>query len=233
MKGKSEISNEAEEYLEAIYRLEETYGIAKTMQLVRLLKVAPGSVTNTIEHLEKHELVLHTPYKGVKLTAKGRRIALKILRKHRLAERLLTDFLKIEWSDVHELACKLEHAMVDQIVFGMEKALGYPKTCPHGNPIPPEHGVTKNKKGDIPLSQLETNEHGVIAKITDENREKLRLLADLGLKPGVKICMVHKTLNDMKIRITGKTRSKGPIHPILDNKTAATVWVKVSKVRDK
>lgn len=71
----------------------------------------PSSVTNTIEHLKKHDLVEHEPYRGVKLTAKGEKLALNVLRRHRLAERLLTDLLNVEWSDVHENACKLEHAL--------------------------------------------------------------------------------------------------------------------------
>ena len=89
------VSSEAEEYLEAIYRLEKKTGFAKTMELARQLKVVPGSVTNTVESLERRGLVTHEPYKGVKLTEKGRRIALNVLRRHRLAERLLTDILHL------------------------------------------------------------------------------------------------------------------------------------------
>ncbi|MEJ2271363.1 MAG: metal-dependent transcriptional regulator [Candidatus Bathyarchaeota archaeon] len=105
------ISNHAEEYLEAIYRLEDKAGFARTMELARELGVVAGSITNTIDNLEKKGLVVHEPSKGVKLTEEGRRIASNIIRRHRLAERLLTDFLHIDWSEVHEPACKLEHAI--------------------------------------------------------------------------------------------------------------------------
>jgi DtxR family Mn-dependent transcriptional regulator len=214
------ISKEAEEYLEAIYRLEETHGVARTMGLVRMLGVAPGSVTNTIEHLERHGLVVHTPYRGVRLTAKGRRVALGVVRRHRLAERLLTDFLKIKWSDVHELACKLEHAMVDAVTQPTEKALGYPKVCPHGNPIPTVDGTIERENDIVSLAQIETDIEGIIVKITDEEQEKLRLLAKLGLKPGTRVKVVQKTVQKVKIS------SRRGAH-VLDKCIAATVWIKV------
>ena len=91
-----EVSVVTEEYLESIFRLQEKRGIARTSEIVKLLKVAPGTVTNTIERLERKGLVTHTPYKGVKLTEEGARIAMRVIRKHRLSERLLTDILHVE-----------------------------------------------------------------------------------------------------------------------------------------
>jgi len=184
------VSVEAEEYLEAILRLEEKMGLAKTMELVRLLKVAPGSVTNTIEGLERRGLVLHEPYKGVKLTEKGRKLALKVLRRHRLAERLLTDVLHLDWSKVHEMACRLEHAITKDMVKPLEKALGHPKTCPHGNPIP-AHGGTIEEKSE-PLVNLSPKESGVIVKITEEEPRILQRLSTLGLTLGVSVEVEQK-----------------------------------------
>jgi len=186
----SSVSVEAEEYLEAIYRLEEKMGLAKTMELVRLLKVAPGSVTNTIEGLERRGLVLHEPYKGVKLTEKGRKLALKVLRRHRLAERLLTDVLHLDWSKVHDMACRLEHAITKDMVRPLEKALGHPKTCPHGNPIPARGGTIEEKSE--PLVNLNPKESGVIVKITQEEPSILQRLSTLGLMPGVSVEVEQK-----------------------------------------
>jgi len=186
----SSVSVEAEEYLEAILRLEEKMGLAKTMELVRLLKVAPGSVTNTIEGLERRGLVLHEPYKGVKLTEKGRKLALKVLRRHRLAERLLTDVLHLDWSKVHEMACRLEHAITKDMVKPLEKALGHPKTCPHGNPIPARGGTIEEKSE--PLANLNPKERGVIVKITEEEPRILQHLSTLGLIPGVSVEVEQK-----------------------------------------
>jgi len=178
------VSSEAEEYLEAIYRLEKKTGFARTMELARQLKVVPGSVTNTIEGLERRGLVIHEPYKGVKLTEKGRKLALNVLRRHRLAERLLTDILHLDWSEVHDAACELEHAISPNIIKPLEKTLGHPKTCPHGNPIPTACGGIIEEKSE-PLVNLSPKERGIVVKIIDENAEALQHLATLGLTPGV------------------------------------------------
>ncbi len=190
----SSVSVEAEEYLEAIYRLEKKTGFAKTMELARQLKVVPGSVTNTIEGLERRGLVIHEPYRGVKLTEKGRKLALNILRRHRLAERLLTDILHLDWSEAHDAACKLEHAIAaDIIIKPLEKALGHPKTCPHGNPIPTACGEIIEEKSE-PLVNLSLKESGVIVKITEEEPSILQHLATLGLMPGVSVEVEQKAL---------------------------------------
>jgi len=178
------VSSQAEEYLEAIYRLEKKMGFAKTMELARQLKVVPGSVTNTVEGLERRGLVIHEPYKGVKLTEEGRKLALSVLRRHRLAERLLTNILHLDWSEVHEAACKLEHAIPTEIIKPLEKTLGHPKTCPHGNPIPTACGGIMEEKSES-LVNLSPKVSGIIVKIIEEKAEVLQHLATLGLTPGV------------------------------------------------
>lgn len=194
------VSSEAEEYLEVIYRLEKKTGCARTMELARQLKVVPGSVTNTIESLERRGLVLHEPYKGAKLTEKGRKIALNVLRKHRLAERLLTDVLRLDWSRAHGAACKLEHAIAEDIVKPLEKTLGHPKTCPHGNPIPTACGGIFEEKSE-PLVNLNSREKGVVVKITEEKSDTLQHLAKLGVLPGAAIEIEEKAPSDGPITI--------------------------------
>ncbi|NIU38506.1 metal-dependent transcriptional regulator, partial [Candidatus Bathyarchaeota archaeon] len=133
MSNPKELSATIEEYLEAIYRLEEKKGSARTGDIAKELNVTLGTITNTIESMEKQRLVSHKPYRGVNLTRRGRQIALDVIRRHRLSERLLTDILSLEWSKAHDAACRLEHAIADKdIVEPLEKALGKPKTCPHG-----------------------------------------------------------------------------------------------------
>jgi len=186
-----EVSSATEEYLEGIYRLQEKSGVARTSDLVNLLKVAPGTVTNTVERLEKEGLITHEPYKGVKLTEKGRKISLQVLRRHRLSERLLTDILHVKWDKAHKAACKLEHAITNDIIKNLEKALGYPKTCPHGNPIPTQHGGIFEEESE-PLTNLNPKEEGVIIKIAEEKSDLLQYLATLGLTPGTPIKVVEK-----------------------------------------
>jgi len=221
-KEENSISKESEEYLEAIYKLEQRDGSAKTMQLANLLKVMPGSVTNTIEHLEKHMLVTHEPFKGVKLTEKGRKLALKIIRRHRLAERLLTDILHLDWSKVHDEACKLEHNLSETIVKPLEKALGNPQTCPHGNPIPSELGKMNETKSEL-LTNLNPGEGGTIIKITEEKHDLLQYLATLGLVPGTSVKIEEKAPFNGPIIV----RAIGASYALGRN-VASVIWVKKS-----
>ena len=199
------ISHQAEEYLEAIYRLEKKRGSAKTMELARKLNVVPGSITNSIESLERRGLVIHEPYKGVKLTEKGQRIASNVLRRHRLAERLLTDILHLDWSEVHDAACKLEHALSPEILNPLENALGHPKTCPHGNPIPTKKGVIIEEESK-PLTDLNSGEGGVIVRIADEKPNTLKALDSLGLIP------------KSYVKVEGKQSFTGPLDILVNGK---------------
>ena len=220
MSAKQIVSSHAEEYLEAIYRLESKIGFARTMDLARELGVVPGSITNTIENLERKGLVIHEPYKGTKLTENGQKIAASILRRHRLAERLLTDFLHLDWSEVHDPACKLEHALSPEILKPLEKALGHPKRCPHGNPIPTMCGGILEEK-TVPLNELEEKTRGIIVKITEEKAEILKKLTQLQLIPGQQVIIDdNKGLdNCLTIRVGNESH-------IIDHDIATVIHVK-------
>ncbi len=192
------------------------------MELARQLKVVPGSVTNTIESLERRGLVIHEPYRGVKLTKKGRKLALNVLRRHRLAERLLTDILHLDLSEAHDAACRLEHAIATDVIKPLEKALGHPKTCPHGNPIPSESGEIVEEESE-PLMKLEPREKGIIVKVTEEKREVLRHLATLGLVPGTTVEMKERELSGGPIIVKVMESSHA-----LDHDIASIIWVKRS-----
>ena len=180
-----------EMYLKTIYTLEGKMGSAKTGDIAKILGITPGSVTNTLEVLEGKGLVAREPYKGVKLTASGRKLALLVFRRHRLAERMLTDLLHFDWTESHDEACKLEHVVSERLANSIEKSLGNPRTCPHGNPIPDEAGAIQPNKGQ-PLSDLNSGEVAILTHIPDENTEILSYLARLGMFPGTKIEIEEK-----------------------------------------
>lgn len=185
------LSEPVEMYLETIYRLTESQGIARTSAIAKSLGVSMGSVTNTLVSLERGGLVRRRAYRGVELTASGKGFALRVLRKHRLSERLLTEVLGMEWSEVHESACRLEHAMSDDVVEAVERLLKNPKTCPHGNPIPSAAGRIRQVNLE-PLSKLKTAQEGTLESVTGESGSLLRYLASLGLVPGVRIRVEEK-----------------------------------------
>jgi DtxR family Mn-dependent transcriptional regulator len=216
----SEVTEVVEEYLEGIYRLQEKSGVARTSDIVKALQVVPGTVTNTVERLEKEGMLRHEPYRGVRLTDRGRRIALDVIRRHRISERLLTDFVHIDWDKVHDAACRLEHGITTDVIKKLEKALGHPKTCPHGNPIPTACGGIVEEKSE-PLSTLNSEERGVVVKIRDETPEVLKYIATLGLLPGASIEIIEKAPFDGPVTI-----KVGGANHALSLSMASNIWVK-------
>jgi DtxR family transcriptional regulator, Mn-dependent transcriptional regulator len=198
-----ELSQEAEEYVEMIYKLQKRDGMARTKELAEIMHVVPGSITNTIGHLKSHELVTHEPYRGVRLTREGEKIALEIIRKHRLAECLLIDVLKAEWSTVHEEACKLEHALSKDLTNLLDRRLGHPKFCPHGNPIPTENGLIDEQTG-VSLNFADLGERYIIDRIIDEEHANLQLLAQKKIKPEVMVQVVKHDTQNVSLLIEGE-----------------------------
>lgn len=218
-----EVSDTMEEYLEAIFRLQERYGVARTGDIVAMLKVSPGTVTNTIDKLKKSSLIVHEPYRGVQLTGEGRRIAIGVIRRHRLLERLLTDLLGIEWYKVHEIACSLEHWVNDHIINKIERILGFPRTCPHGNPIPTENNEIFSEEAQS-LMEVNVGERVVIARIDEEEFNLLRYLDRIGIRPEKSIEVIDKTpLNDLIL-----IRLEGKIHP-LSREVASSIMIRRPK----
>ncbi len=213
------VSPTVEEYLEQIYRLEKAGGVARTGRLAEVMGVSLGTVTNTIDALKRQCFVIHEPYKGVKLTDAGLRIAVDVLRRHRLAERLLTDVLKLDWSSVHEHACRLEHAMTDGLTKPLEKTLGHPTSCPHGNPIPTACGGIR-EVASRPLDSLPEGGKGIVVKIVNETQEILEYLLAINLVP------------ETPIEVVEKAPLNGPITLLIDGRRcpiscalASVVWV--------
>jgi len=172
-----------EEYLESIYKLQEEQHPVSTSRLAEHLKLQAPSVSEMVKKLVGKGLVFHSE-KGVCLTDEGKSLAKKVIRRHRLSERLLTDVLGFKWDEVHDEACRLEHAISPEMEDRIAKSLGNPKTCPHGHPIPDKDGkLTKEKVK--PLSELKAREKGIIVNVFEEDPKMLKYLASLGLIPDV------------------------------------------------
>lgn len=172
-----------EEYLESIYKLQQEQRPVSTSRLAEHLRLSPPSVSEMVKKLAGKGLLSHTE-KGVCLTEEGRSIAKKVIRRHRLSERLLTDILGFKWDEVHDEACRLEHAISPEMEDRIAESLGNPKTCPHGHPIPDRDGILIKEKVK-PLSELKASARGVIVSVFEEDPNMLKYLASLGLIPGV------------------------------------------------
>jgi DtxR family Mn-dependent transcriptional regulator len=172
-----------EEYLESIFKLQQEQHPVSTSRLAEHLKLSPPSVSEMIKKLASKQLVNHTE-KGVCLTDEGKAIAKKVVRRHRLSERLLTDILGFKWDEVHDEACRLEHAISPEMEDRISESLGNPRTCPHGHPIPDKDGKLV-KESVKPLSELRARDRGTIVSVFEEDPKMLQYLASLGLIPDV------------------------------------------------
>src|SRR5689334_887045 len=136
-----------EDYLKAIYQLASDAENVTTSGIAARVRTSPAAVTKMLRHLDKLNLVTHTPYRGVRLTEAGEKIALEVIRHHRLLERYLTEALGYDWSEVHDEAERLEHAISDELEERIDRMLGYPASCPHGEPIPGKDGAIAPREG--------------------------------------------------------------------------------------
>ena len=178
-----------EDYLKTIYEIEREQGKVATTVLAEQLGVAPASVTGMIKKLAEMELVAYEPYQGVVLTQAGRRIALEVIRHHRLIELFLAEALGVPWDQVHAEAHKMEHVLSEDLLDRIDTALGHPTTDPHGAPIPTREG-TLDQLPCQPLADLEPGQSGVIAEVYDNDPALLRYLGELGLYPKVTVRVV-------------------------------------------
>jgi DtxR family Mn-dependent transcriptional regulator len=177
------LSRSTEDYLKAIYRLESQSGAAQTSAIAEELEIAPPSVSGMVKRLSESGLIEHLPYRGVQLTAAGRREALNMLRRHRVIESYLMEKLGYDWDSVHEEAERLEHAVSDELIERMARALGDPQYDPHGAPIPTATGDIE-EVNYVPMSEIPVGGVAQLRSVGDEDSERLRFLASLGLVPG-------------------------------------------------
>jgi DtxR family Mn-dependent transcriptional regulator len=172
-----------EDYLKIIYELQREQGKVATSMLAERLGVAPASATGMIKKLAGMHLVTHEPYQGVVLTAAGEKIALEIIRHHRLIERYLAEALGVPWDQVHDEAEKWEHVLSEALEDRIDAMLGYPTTDPHGAPIPTRNG-TIAQLASMRMADLQPGQSAVIVEVSDHDSALLRYLGGLGMYPG-------------------------------------------------
>jgi DtxR family Mn-dependent transcriptional regulator len=204
------ISHATEDYLKAIYELEEDFGRVSTSALAEQLGLAPASVTGMLQKLAegRPKLVNYERHHGVVLTSAGRKIALEIIRHHRLIELYLAASLGYEWDKVDAEAEKLEHVISEEFEDKIAALLGDPTVDPHGNPIPGKDG-TVAAHSRLPLSEIEAGRTVRVTRVRDDDPAFLRYLAELGISP------------QTTLAITGKSPFDGPIHVTVGERSHA------------
>ena len=185
-----------ENYVKAIYQLgvRQGDGAIATGAIADKLSVSPGSVTAMLKTLRDAELVQYAPYEGVNLTASGEKLALRVLRRHRLIELFLSQTLDLTWDEVHEEAENMEHAVSDRLVDRIDEHLGFPKSDPHGDPIPQSDGTIEVFEGQS-LADWKAGEAFRLIRVLDQSSDFLRFLTESGLDlSAVGTVIDHKNL---------------------------------------
>jgi DtxR family transcriptional regulator, Mn-dependent transcriptional regulator len=180
------VSRSAEDYLKAILQLESSSGGVSTSAIAAQLGLSQPSVTRMTKKLAADGLVVRVPYRGVTLTDTGRRVALEVLRHHRLLELFLSDSLGMPLDEVHAEADRLEHVLSDELESRIDAALGYPTHDPHGHPIP-DSELRLDTVSRRSLSEVAPGERAVVARVPDRDADLLRYLGELELVPGAEV----------------------------------------------
>ncbi len=206
------LSRQLEDYVKGIFVLQEESetGLVATTALAKRLKVSSASVTSMLKKLKQMKLAQYTPYKGVRLTQGGEKIALEILRHHRLLELYLAEVVGMPWDQVHDEAEILEHALSEELEAILFEKLGRPKADPHGDPIPADDG-TLETPASTALAEAEAGTSRKIIRVGNDDPKILRYLGSLGLIPGVKLEILEKLPfnGPVKIRVGDEEHSLG------------------------
>jgi len=220
------LSEAVEDYLKAIYTIRDGTDLVSTSAIALRLGVAPASVTQMLKKLAdmKPRLVEYRRHHGVHLTPHGEKIALEVIRHHRLVELFLQEALGMSWDEVDREAERLEHVVSETLADRMAEVLGHPQFDPHGDPIP-------SKSGDMPvgiallnLRQMEPGQRGVVRRVCDDDPEVLRYVASLGIIPKAALTVTEKAPFDGPIHVQVAVGDLVQIHA-LGQRVASQVFV--------
>jgi DtxR family Mn-dependent transcriptional regulator len=187
----STITAAMEDYLKVIYGINERGDRVTTQAIAAQLDVAPPSVTGMLKRLSDLKLIVYEPYRTIDLTDSGRKVALEVVRHHRLLELYLAEALGYSWDEVHEEADRLEHLISEEFERRIDAVLGFPTIDPHGDPIPSATGDVSTVSDDR-LGAMATGESGVVVRVQDSDAERLRYLGSLGLYPDAEVTMLER-----------------------------------------
>lgn len=214
-------STSEENYIKAIYHLQGDEGMVTTNQLSAELRTRPASVTDMLKKLKAKKLLNYEKYQGFRLSTEGRKVALGIIRRHRLWEYFLSEKLKFSWDEVHEVAEQLEHVTSKKLIDKLDEYLGFPRFDPHGDPIPDQHGKIATHER-ISINIVPLHQSMEVCHVGNQSPEMLDILKHNNIVIGTRL-EVRKRFsfdNSLEIRI-------GRHQPfILSEAVARHVWVK-------
>ena len=195
-------STSEENYIKAVFHLQQQDGIVTTNELAHELNTKPASVTDMMKKLKTKKLLHYQPYQGFRLSNEGNKVALSIIRRHRLWEYFLAEKLKFSWDEVHAVAEDLEHVSSKKLIDKLDEFLGFPRVDPHGDPIPDMNGRIESSK-QVCITELPLNKQAIVCHVSDQSNEILDLLKHKNIGIGTKLEVKKKFDfdNSMEIKI--------------------------------
>ena len=215
------LTSTEENYIKAIWHLQQSDSNVTTNELAAELQTKPASVTDMLKRLSEKKLLHYAPYYGVTLTAEGKKLALSIIRKHRLWEYFLVEKLQFEWDAVHDIAEELEHVSSPELIERLDAFLGYPKADPHGDPIPDSKG-RMTSTSNVTLQQLPEAQPAMVTGVGDQSSSLLELLRQKNIGIGTKLEIKQRHAFDGSVEI--KIRNQALIN--LSEQLAKNIFVK-------
>ncbi len=189
-----------ENYIKAIFHLQVEESKVTTNELARELNTKPASVTDMMKKLKTKKLIHYEPYQGFRLSNEGSKVALGIIRRHRLWEYFLSEKLKFSWDEVHAIAEHLEHVSSKKLIDKLDEFLGFPRVDPHGDPIPDAHGKIESSK-QVCLTELELNKPAMVSHVSDQSSGLLELLKHKNISIGTRLEVKKKFEFDHSLEI--------------------------------
>ncbi len=200
-------STSEENYIKAIFHLQGEATTVTTNGLAHELSTKPASVTDMMKKLKTKKLLHYRPYRGFHLSQEGKKVALGIIRRHRLWEYFLSEKLQFTWDEVHEVAEQLEHVSSKKLIDKLDEFLGFPRFDPHGDPIPDRHGRILSSR-QICITELSLNKTAIVCNVSDQSSEILELLKHKNINIGTKLEVKKKFDFDNSMEISAASRGK-------------------------
>jgi DtxR family transcriptional regulator, Mn-dependent transcriptional regulator len=214
-------STSEENYIKAIYHLQGDDVTVTTNELARELKTKPASVTDMMKKLKAKKLLHYQPYQGFRLSNEGSKVALGIIRRHRLWEYFLAEKLKFSWDEVHAIAEHMEHVSSKKLIDKLDEFLGFPRVDPHGDPIPDANGKIETSR-QVCLTELALNKPALVSHVSDQSSEILELLNHKNISIGTRLEIKKKFDFDNSMEI--KIRQQQPFN--ISEQLAKNIFVK-------
>ncbi|MBK8619796.1 MAG: metal-dependent transcriptional regulator [Anaerolineales bacterium] len=217
------VSAAMQRYAAEIYRLQEDHEQVSLSLLGSHVESSAQAISIMVKRLNKSGYLVHEPYRGVRLTPAGEKIAMPALRRHRLTEVFLVQIMKYDWAAAHELSDVFERGVNEELEERMDHLTGHPTRCPHGEPIPSKAGVMPVVK-DMPLIDAPSGSDCIISRVRTHNMEKLNYIGELGLVPGTPFHLLSCAPFKGPLRLQMK-----PQDHVIGYELAVSLWVEVAK----